>query len=126
MTDSQDEMLSQDRKDLFEIFKQTPAGDIRESISDKEGLNIEEQEKQDDYVVNKHIKRIKTYGLWLAAISFGALFLSLVVAVLVSFYEYTMHVLGEQGRVTSFLKLVWDTALVVMATLFVERTFGKK
>lgn len=87
---------------------------------------LEEREREDDYHLGKHFKKIKTVALWCAFCLIAIITVVLCLSFLYIFWLYINEIAKTPQAIQSFISTAINSILLVLATLFAERIFAKK
>lgn len=115
-------------RQLFEQLQHTSDETLTRKVSDVEGLRQEIEGKKaiDDYAAGRELKRIRTYAIWGLFGVISVAVLALLLALLALFARYIFELYHSPSNAIAFMRNVLEWVLVVMATLFVERSFGRR
>jgi len=116
--------------DLPEKLAKTSSEELTRKISDVDDFTDSDREisaltKKDDYKLGKNLKRIRTVPLWGVAIAVGIMTFIFIASFAYLFYIFICDVAKDVATVKALLKNWLDYVLLVMATLFIQKVFGK-
>lgn len=109
----------------FDRLAETSDDTLLRNIERTDNL-LEDREREDDYHLGKHFKKIKTAALWCAFTLGVFIVFVLCGAFLYLFWLYILDTAKTAQSVQSFVFTAINSTLLVLATLFAERLFGKK
>lgn len=110
---------------MFDRLAETSDDTLLRNIERTDNL-LEEREREDDYHLGKHFKKIKTAALWLLFILMALIVFVLSGSFLYLFWLYILDTAKNAQSVQSFVSTAISSTLLVFATLFAERLFSKK
>lgn len=109
---------------LLEKVKQTPTKKLGKKVAEVDGLSTDDHDaakRFGQYQLDQNWVKVKVWFHWVwftvSAISilaslFGLIWLS---------YSFLDSVVGTPGETKFLLAAIWNTALIALATLFLER-----
>lgn len=110
---------------MFDRLAETSDDTLIRNIERTDNL-LEELEREDDYHLGKHFKKIKTVALWCAFCLISIITFVLCLSFLYIFWLYINDVSKTPQAIESFISTAINSILLVLATLFTERIFAKK
>ncbi|OUR62764.1 hypothetical protein A9Q74_03575 [Colwellia sp. 39_35_sub15_T18] len=121
--------MASENESLLELLKKTSSDKVAKSISkdtppSKE--HLDGLERQDEYFLSKHIKRIKIAGLY--SLAFLSIAVSLVITCLIVWviFNWFGNIAADAKKIESFLNSTMTLILTVLSTLFLNYVLTKK
>ena len=119
-------MKQQSDSDLLDSVSEITSDKLAEAVSHVEQLDkeaLEGAKRLGTHHVNQHWVKIRICLYWGFSI-LSAIVLAVVVVVLL--WNHMEGVLKDPKQVAETLSFVWNTFLIILATLFINNKFGSK
>lgn len=120
-------MTQQD--ELLQKLKNTPSDNLSKGVASVDRLDekdYDDAQRASKHHLNQNWNKIISALHWVLFWSGVALTLSAVIIIIILLYVYISDVIKTPSATKELLSILWNTVLIVGATLFIEQLTHKK
>lgn len=122
-------MTQQDKDNLFQELKNTSSDNLSKGVASVDRLDekdYDDAQRAGKHHLNQNWNKIKSSLHWVLFWSGAALIIAAIIIIIILLYVYISDVIQTPSTTKELLNNLWNTILIVGATLFIEQVIQKK